>query len=123
MLQICVIGDSYHDYLIALIVPNPKALQQLAQSLGKEGLRYKELCRDPEITKAITKDIIAYCMKQGLNKMETPTKIKLCSEEWLPDTGLVTAALKIRRKNIQDYYKSEIRNMYGTGVGAFLKST
>lgn len=114
--NICVIGDSYHDHLIALVVPNPKALHTLSLTLGKDKMSYNELCRDSEITKEITKDIVAYCVKQGLNKMEIPTKIKLCSEEWLPDTGLVTAALKIRRKNIQDYYKSEIRNMYGAGL-------
>ena len=96
-------------------------MYQLAEKLGKHHLDYKELCRDSEITKEITKDIIAYSVKYGLNKMETPTKIKLCYEEWLPDTGLVTAALKIRRKNIHDYYKSEIRNLYGAGV--FSKST
>ena len=80
-------------------------------------MSYNDLCRDLEITNLITKDIVTFSNKQGLNKMEIPTKIKLCSEEWLPDTGLVTAALKIRRKNIHDYYKSEIRNMYG-GIDA-----
>lgn len=115
--NICVIGDSYHDHLIALIVPNVKALKQLAQTVNKEHMSYNDLCRDLEITNLITKDIVTFSSKQGLNKMEIPTKIKLCSEEWLPDTGLVTAALKIRRKNIHDYYKSEIRNMYG-GIDA-----
>lgn len=45
-------------------------------------------------------------------QMEIPTKFKLCPEEWLPDTGLVTAALKIRRKQIHDFYKSDIDRMY-----------
>jgi long-chain acyl-CoA synthetase len=46
--------------------------------------------------------------------MEIPSKIRLCCEEWLPDSGLVTAALKLRRKNIQDFYQMEINKMYGT---------
>lgn len=98
------------------MVPNPKSLKQLAQSLAKDSVAFGELCRDTDITRAITQDIIAYAKKVGLNKMEIPTKIKLCSEDWLPDTGLVTAALKIRRKNIHDYYKTEIRNLYGVGT-------
>lgn len=83
--------------------------------MGKEGISYEELCRDAEITKVITKEIIDYSLKQRLNKMEIPTKIKLCSDDWLPQTGLVTAALKIRRKNIHDFYQSEIRSLYGIG--------
>jgi hypothetical protein len=31
-----------------------------------------------------------------------------------PDSGLVTAALKIKRKEIQDFYQREIDRMYGT---------
>lgn len=119
--NICVIGDSFHDHLIALVVPNPKSLKQLAQTLNKEDRPLSELCRDSDITRAVTQDIIAHAKRVGLNKMEIPTKIKLCSEDWLPDTGLVTAALKIRRKNIHDYYMTEIRNLYG--VGAKSKST
>ena len=45
--------------------------------------------------------------------MEIPSKIRLVSDEWMPDSGLVTAALKIRRKNIQDYYRTEIMSLYG----------
>lgn len=46
--------------------------------------------------------------------MEIPTKFKLCPEEWIPDTGLVTAALKIRRRQIHDFYKIDIDRMYGS---------
>ncbi len=102
-------------------MPNPKAISQLAAKLGKEGMSYEEMCRDAEITKVITKDIIDYSLKQRLNKMEIPTKIKLCSDDWLPQSGLVTAALKIRRKNIHDFYKTEIRSLYG--INSVSKST
>ncbi|KAI7692668.1 Long chain acyl-CoA synthetase 9, partial [Sarcoptes scabiei] len=116
--NICVIGDSFHDHLIALVVPNIKTIKVLAESLGKGHLQFKEICADLDITKAVTDKIVQMARKQGLNKMEIPAKIHLCSEEWLPDSGLVTAALKIRRQNIHDYYKSEIRNLYGSSSRA-----
>lgn len=112
----CVIGDSFHDYLIALVVPNPKALSEQAIAQGKEGRDSKELCRDSEITKAFTRDIISYLTSKGLSKMEIPTKVKLCSEAWMPDNELVTAALKIRRTNIQKFYQNEIRSLYASGA-------
>ncbi len=52
-------------------------------------------------------------VKSNLHKNEIPLKIKLCCEEWLPESGLVTAALKIRRKKIQEYYSMDINLMHG----------
>lgn len=44
--------------------------------------------------------------------MEIPLKLKLCSEDWLPDSGLVTAALKVRRKKIHAFYKRDLDRLY-----------
>ena len=34
--------------------------------------------------------------------------------EWTPESGLVTAAFKIRRRNVYDEYKEEIAQMYSS---------
>jgi long-chain acyl-CoA synthetase len=49
-----------------------------------------------------------------LSKYEVPTAITLCKEVWSPEMGLVTAAFKLKRKDIQDKYKSEITRMYAS---------
>ena len=99
--------------MIALVAPNPKAFNQLAEQAGKSKLSMTELCRDAGINKSILSAIQKYGREAGLNRMEIPTKIKICSEEWTPDSGLVTAAFKIRRKDIQNYYKADINRLYG----------
>lgn len=48
-----------------------------------------------------------------LQKSEVPLKVKLCSDEWRPDTGLVTASFRIRRKPLEEFYKSDIKALYG----------
>ncbi|XP_028967670.1 long-chain-fatty-acid--CoA ligase 4 [Galendromus occidentalis] len=110
--NICVYGNSFQTFLIALISPNESALDQLAASLGKRKCTFTEICRDQDIVRAVTELITNHGKKCKLQKMEIPTKVKLCSEQWLPDTGLVTAALKIRRNIIQDFYRSDIDRMY-----------
>lgn len=45
------------------------------------------------------------------------SQVKLCVEEWLPDSGLVTAALKIRRKQIQQFYQRDIDALYAEPMG------
>ena len=38
--------------------------------------------------------------------------IQLLPTTWTPDTGLVTAAMKLRRKQIKEKYQMEIDAMY-----------
>lgn len=34
-------------------------------------------------------------------------------EEWTPDSGLVTAAMKLRRRQVYGYYSKDIERMFG----------
>ena len=52
--------------------------------------------------------------KAGLEKFELPGALTLCQELWTPESGLVTAAFKLKRKPIQDYYQKELNRMYKT---------
>lgn len=121
--NICVYGDSYHTYIIALVVPNNRALKQLAKQLNKESLTHAEMCRDQEIIKEVTKALRDHGMNANLQKNEIPTKIMLVTEDWTPDSGLVTAALKLRRKNIQEKYQQEISKMYGKCIANGVKNS
>ena len=111
--NICVYGDPMYDFLIALVVPNTKALLNLADQFGKDNMSFKELCEDKNINEEVTKVIHEHANQTDLNRKEIPMKIKLCSDEWTPDSELVTAALKLRRKNIEEFfYKNEIKKLY-----------
>ena len=116
--NICIYGDSFHTYVIALVTPNPKALDGLAKNLNKTHLTREQLCQDKEVVVSISKAISDHARKAKLHKMETPTKVILCPEDWSPDSGLVTAAMKIRRRNIQEYYKRDINQIYGISNGS-----
>lgn len=111
--NICVYGDPSKTYCVALVVPNEKALSELAESLGVRG-EFAELCSNPIIEKAVLKELSEHAKKSRLQKFETPATITLCPEVWSPDSGLVTAAFKIKRKDVQERYKAEINRMYAS---------
>lgn len=122
--NICVYGDSFHNYVVAIVVPQSKALKALARTVGKEHLSHEKMCRDPEIVRAVMNAIQEYGKKAGLLRTEIPVKVLVAPEEWSPDSGLVTAAMKIRRKNITDHYKRDINRLYGVVEnGHGIKST
>ncbi|KAH7844274.1 hypothetical protein Vadar_026290 [Vaccinium darrowii] len=47
-----------------------------------------------------------------LDKFEIPAKIKLMSDPWTPESGLVTAALKLKREQLKAKFKDELQKLY-----------
>lgn len=48
-----------------------------------------------------------------LDKFEIPAKIKLLPDQWTPESGLVTAALKLKREQLKAKFKDELQKLYG----------
>ncbi|XP_022235865.1 long-chain-fatty-acid--CoA ligase 4-like [Limulus polyphemus] len=110
--NICVYGDSFKSYVVALVVPNQRQLHHLARSLGIEDISFEDMCMNKAIVAEVLKSLAEEGKKAKLQKMEIPQKIKLCFEQWSPDSGLVTATYKLRRKAVQDYYRDELADLY-----------
>ncbi|KAF6040391.1 ACSL3 [Bugula neritina] len=108
--NICLFANSMEMYTVAVVVPNPKNLQELADSL-KISCDWSDLCSNPEITEHVLKQMKS--LAQGtLQKFETPQKISLTDEVWTPDSGLVTDSLKLKRKPLSEHYASVVSQMY-----------
>ncbi|KAF9410414.1 hypothetical protein HW555_010495 [Spodoptera exigua] len=112
--NICVYGDSSKCYTVALLVPHPLHLAELAARLGLPDMDFDALCQNPTVEKAVVKELADHARKCGLEKFEVPAAVKLVTEVWSPDMGLVTAAFKIKRKDIQERYKEDIKRMYAS---------
>lgn len=48
-----------------------------------------------------------------LERFEIPIKVRLSPEPWTPETGLVTDAFKLKRKELKNHYLNDIERMYG----------
>merc|ERR1712106_461800 len=111
--NICVYGDSYQLYTVALMVPIQQSLEKLASDLGKTYEDYRDLCTDSEIVQAVLKTLDTYGVKTNLEKFEIPKQLTLIPEAWTPESGLVTAAFKLKRQVIKSFFHEEIHRMYG----------
>ncbi len=54
-----------------------------------------------------------FCFTGKLERFEIPKKICLSAEPWTPETGLVTDAFKLKRKELKTHYQDDIERMYG----------
>ena len=47
-----------------------------------------------------------------MQKFEIPRAVFLINEPWTPESGLITAAMKLKRKTIENVFSTEIAEMY-----------
>ena len=85
-------------------------LVYLSDSIHFESL--EDLCCNAQLEKLVLTEVQKHSVKSRLEKFEIPQALKLISEQWSPDMGLVTAAFKLKRKSIQDRYQLLIDRMY-----------
>ncbi|XP_043470608.1 long-chain-fatty-acid--CoA ligase 3 isoform X1 [Leptopilina heterotoma] len=112
--NICIYGDASKTYTVALVVPNPRSLEEMAIKLGITSTNLEDLCNDPRIEKAVLEELVEQARKCKLQRFEIPGAVKLCAEQWSPDMGLVTAAFKLKRKAVEERYQHEISRMYAS---------
>ena len=70
------------------------------------------LVDDTEFLDRVLKDVQEACRKGGIERFETPQRVKVVLDSWTPETGLVTDALKLKRKAIEQKYRDEIEDLY-----------
>ncbi|KAI7800817.1 long-chain-fatty-acid--CoA ligase 3a [Triplophysa rosa] len=110
--NICAYANSNESYVIGFVVPNQKQLLALAERRRVKGL-WEELCNSPIIEEEVLKVITEVALTAQLERFEIPCKICLSTDAWTPETGLVTDAFKLKRKELKTHYQHDIERMYG----------
>uniref|UniRef100_A0A7N0TK19 AMP-dependent synthetase/ligase domain-containing protein n=1 Tax=Kalanchoe fedtschenkoi TaxID=63787 RepID=A0A7N0TK19_KALFE len=109
--NIMVSADPFKSYCVALIVPACKELEW-AQGAGIQYEDFSRLCDEPEAVSEVHRELSKLAKSARLDKFEIPAKIKLLPDPWTPETGLVTAALKLKREQVKAKFKDEIQELY-----------
>ncbi|CAF1669984.1 unnamed protein product, partial [Adineta ricciae] len=107
----CLCASASSEYTVALICPNTKTMSNFTEkNFGEKD--WHKLVNDDEFIELVLKEVQQACNKGGIERFETPQKIKIVTEPWTPETGLVTDALKLKRKAIEQKYKDDIEDLY-----------
>lgn len=70
--NICVYGDSSKTYTVALLVPNPQHLSELAARIGLPDMDFEQLCNNAEIEKAVVKELADHARKCEYSRRNKP---------------------------------------------------
>lgn len=110
--NIMVHANPFHNYCVALIVPSHRILEKWAQEAGIQHQNFSELCNEADAVSEVEQSLSKVAKASRLDKFETPAKIKLLPDPWTPESGLVTAALKIKREQLKSKFKDELQKLY-----------
>ncbi|XP_027171086.1 long chain acyl-CoA synthetase 8 [Coffea eugenioides] len=110
--NIMVYVDPFHNYCVALVVPSHQALKKWAEDSGISHDKFSDLCNKTEAINEVQKSLSKVAKEAKLDKFEIPAKIKLLPDPWTPESGLVTAALKLKREQLKAKFKDELEKLY-----------
>ncbi|KAI8146982.1 hypothetical protein BJV82DRAFT_597309 [Fennellomyces sp. T-0311] len=109
--NICVYADSLRPRPVALVVPVEPATRKLAGELGVQSKDWEDICNDASVKKAVLGAIQSQGKEAGLKPAEMLIDIYLCHEEWTIESGLLTAAQKLKRQDIVKKFKQQLDTM------------
>ncbi|RVX22633.1 Long chain acyl-CoA synthetase 9, chloroplastic [Vitis vinifera] len=126
-------ANPFRNYCVALVVASQPAVEDWALKQGIAFIDFSDLCQKEETVKEVHASLVkpaTLSLPQGLKKLnrlqsfkkrlvhaakqarlekfEIPAKIKLLPDAWTPETGLVTAALKIKRDVIRKRFSEDL---------------
>ena len=107
--QIAIIADQ-RKFVSALIVPEYRLLESYARSHDIAFSNREELCRDKRIVNMITDRIDT--LQQQLAHYEQVKRFTLLPQPFSMERGELTNTLKIKRRVLNENYKTEIDRMY-----------
>ena len=104
-----LIGDR-RKFLCALIVPNFEKLERDAKHIGLEFSSREDLVRDPKVRALVQKEIDRF--NNSLDRQEHVRRFTLLPNDFSIEEGEITPSLKVKRKVIDQKYKTLIDAMY-----------
>ncbi|KAL1916025.1 uncharacterized protein VTP21DRAFT_6029 [Calcarisporiella thermophila] len=111
VINLCVHADPELSRPVALVHPDERRIRDLAEAKGVQEKDFAKLCQHEAIIKEVHGSLLAEGKKAKFRTPELLAAISLCSEEWTQENGMLTAAQKLRRKEIGQHYREELEKM------------
>ena len=105
--MVCVFTSSFKNGIVAIIIPDNMELLKKEPESDQLSLLGSGETNEALIIKHWEEEF-----KSVLQRHEIPKAICLVDGPWTPETGLVTAAMKIKRQKIQEHYKAKVDKLF-----------
>ncbi|KAJ4797512.1 Long-Chain Acyl-CoA Synthetase [Rhynchospora pubera] len=109
--SIWVYGNSFQSFLVAVVNPNRKAIENWTSSNGISG-NFKALCEDPKVKEHMLSEISRFAREKKLKGFEVVRAVHLESVPFDVERDLLTPTYKKKRVPLLKYYQGVIDELY-----------
>lgn len=108
--DIMVYGDSFKNFLVAVVFSGREFVERVSEFLGVEG-KYEDLIKDKTVKEHFLKNLGECAVKNGMLKFEFVKDLVFSDMSFL-ELGIMTETLKLKRYLAVKYFKQELKEMY-----------
>lgn len=107
--DVCVIGDRRH-FVTAVLTLDREGASAFASEHGLESLSIEDLADHPDLRKQLDANVAE--VNEQLSNVERIKKYHLSTDEWQPDSDVLTPTMKLKRRGVLSRYSSQIDALY-----------
>ncbi|WIA41277.1 hypothetical protein OEZ86_004881 [Tetradesmus obliquus] len=120
VLQVFVTGDSLQQQPVAVVVPDPEALQRWA---AQHSTQHKlqgmlDLCAEPAAVQAVHGSLLQQAAETGLQGYEAVAGVVLVPQPFSVENGLLTPTQKLRRQVARQRFADAVQAVYRSLPGS-----
>ena len=109
--QIWVYGNSFENFLVAVVVPNEAQVLAFAEENKLAG-GYAELCADDKVKKFVQDELTKTGRAGKLKGFEIAKAVHLTAVPFSVEDDLLTPTFKMKRPQFLKFFKAEVDAMY-----------
>lgn len=109
-IETAVIFGASKPYNIALIIPSPELLENFKAEYKLANASHDEIANHPKLREIIASEL--QIASRDFRGYERPQKFAIILDEFSIENGLLTPALKIKRRQVEELYADTIAELY-----------
>ncbi|KAH7101477.1 long-chain-fatty-acid-CoA-ligase [Auriculariales sp. MPI-PUGE-AT-0066] len=107
--NLIVVANSEFARPIAIVLPHEANLRTALPNAGQD-VNWAEICDRPETKQFVMAQLLRAAKAEGFKPLEIPSTIIVSADEWTAENEFLTAAQKVRRRQIEEHFKTEIQD-------------
>ena len=108
---VCILVESQEAFICALVLTDEQKAMKFAAENKISGT-WPEILETKEFKKAAIASLGATAKAAGRKPFEMVKNVAVLADEWTPENGILTAASKLRRSEVDKKYKDTIAKLF-----------
>ncbi|EPY20855.1 hypothetical protein AGDE_14442 [Angomonas deanei] len=113
----CVVVHPYRNYIVLIAVSDPARIVHFAKEANvldekEQNLQAEEIAALKKVREAAGKSFADLARKNSRKPFECVRYVALVTDDWTPENGMLTAAMKIKRSFLAKHYETLIEDLF-----------